>query len=70
MNLKVEYLGEIKVIFETASGIESGDQVGSIWEKKTEVENHARQSLLGSLSFASNCVAKIVLDPRFCKTPE
>jgi hypothetical protein len=34
MNLKVEYLGEIKVIFETASGIESGDQVGSIWEKK------------------------------------
>jgi hypothetical protein len=34
MNLKVEYLGEIKVIFEEmALGNESGDQVGSIHEK-------------------------------------
>jgi hypothetical protein len=33
MNLKVEYLGEIKVIFEMAIGNESGDQVGSLHEK-------------------------------------
>ncbi len=33
MNLKVEYLGEIKVIFEIALGNESGNQVGSIHEK-------------------------------------
>jgi hypothetical protein len=38
MNLKVEYLGEIKVIFEMALGNESGNQVGSIHEKKPEVE--------------------------------
>jgi hypothetical protein len=30
MNLKVEYIGEIEVIFEMALGNESGDQVGSI----------------------------------------
>jgi hypothetical protein len=34
MNLKVEYLGEIKVMFEMTLGNESGDQVGSIHEKK------------------------------------
>ncbi len=34
MNLKVEYLGEIEVIFESTLGNESGDQVGSIHEKK------------------------------------
>ncbi len=33
MNLKVEYLGEIDVIFEMALDNESGDQVGSIHEK-------------------------------------
>jgi hypothetical protein len=33
MSLKVEYLGEIKVIFEMALVNESGDQVGSIHEK-------------------------------------
>ena len=33
MNLKIEYLGEIKVIFEMALGNESGNQVGSIHEK-------------------------------------
>ena len=33
MNLKVEYLGEIKVIFEMALGNESENQVGSIHEK-------------------------------------
>jgi hypothetical protein len=33
MNLKVEYLGEIEVIFEMALGNESGNQVGSIHEK-------------------------------------
>jgi hypothetical protein len=31
--LKVEYLGEIEVIFEMALGNESGNQVGSILEK-------------------------------------
>jgi hypothetical protein len=36
MNLKAKYLGEIEVIFETALGNESGDQMGSgsIHEKK------------------------------------
>jgi hypothetical protein len=34
VNLKVEYLGEIKVIFEMALGKESGDQVVLIHEKK------------------------------------
>jgi hypothetical protein len=34
MYLKVEYLGEIEVIFKMALDIESGDQVGSIHEKK------------------------------------
>jgi hypothetical protein len=33
MSLKVEYLGEIKVIFKMALVNESGDQVGSIHEK-------------------------------------
>ncbi len=33
MNIKVEYLGEIEVIFEMALSNESGDQVGSIYEK-------------------------------------
>jgi hypothetical protein len=33
MNLKVEYLGEIGVLFEMALDNESGDQVGSIPEK-------------------------------------
>jgi hypothetical protein len=33
MNLKVEYLGEIKVIFEMAVDNESGNQVGSVHEK-------------------------------------
>jgi hypothetical protein len=33
MNLKVEHLGEIEVIFEMALGNESGNQVGSIHEK-------------------------------------
>jgi hypothetical protein len=33
MNLKVKYLGEIKVIFKMSLGNESGDQVGSIHEK-------------------------------------
>ncbi len=33
MNLKVDYLGEIKIIFEIALGNESGDQLGSIHEK-------------------------------------
>ncbi len=33
MNLKVEYLGEFKVLFEMALYNESGDQVGSIHEK-------------------------------------
>ncbi len=33
MNLKVEYLGEIEIIFEMALGNESGNQVGSIHEK-------------------------------------
>jgi hypothetical protein len=34
MNLKVEYLGEIEVIFNMALGNESGNQeVGSIHEK-------------------------------------
>ncbi len=33
MNLKVEFLGEIEVIFEMALGNESGDQVGSIHKK-------------------------------------
>ena len=33
MNLKVEYLGEIEVIFEIALGNKSRDQVGSIHEK-------------------------------------
>jgi hypothetical protein len=33
MNLKVEYLGEIEVIFEMALGNESGNQVGSIMKK-------------------------------------
>jgi hypothetical protein len=33
MNLKVEYLGEIEVIFEMALGNESGNQVGLIHEK-------------------------------------
>ncbi len=45
MNLKVEYLGEIKFIFEMALGDESGNQVGSIHEKKPEVENLMRLSL-------------------------
>jgi hypothetical protein len=45
MNLKVEYLGEIEVIFEMALGNESGNQVGSIHEKKLEVENLVRLSL-------------------------
>jgi hypothetical protein len=34
MNLKVEYLGEIKVIFKMALDNESGDQMGSIHEEK------------------------------------
>jgi hypothetical protein len=33
MNLKVNYLGEIEVIFEMALGNESEDQLGSIHEK-------------------------------------
>jgi hypothetical protein len=33
MNVKVEYLGEIEVIFEMALDNESGDQTGSIYEK-------------------------------------
>jgi hypothetical protein len=33
MNLEVEYLGEIEVIFEMALGNDSGNQVGSIHEK-------------------------------------
>ncbi len=33
MNLKVEYLGEIEVIFEIALVNKSRDQVGSIHEK-------------------------------------
>jgi hypothetical protein len=33
MNLKVEYLGEIEVIFEMAVDNESGNQVGSVHEK-------------------------------------
>jgi hypothetical protein len=45
MNLKVEYLGEIEVIFEMALGNKSGDQVGSIHEKKPKVENLVRLSL-------------------------
>ncbi len=32
MNLKVEYIGEIEVIFKMALGNKSGDQVGSIHE--------------------------------------
>jgi hypothetical protein len=38
MNLKVEYLGKIKLIFEMALGNESGDQVGSIHEKKQRLK--------------------------------
>jgi hypothetical protein len=34
MNFKGEYLGEIEVIFEMDLGNESGNQVGSILEKK------------------------------------
>jgi hypothetical protein len=34
MNLKVEYLGEIEVIFEMAVDNESGNQVGLVHEKK------------------------------------
>jgi hypothetical protein len=34
MNLKVEYLEEIDVIFKMALGNKSGNQVGSIHEKK------------------------------------
>jgi hypothetical protein len=45
MNLKVEYFGEIEVIFEMALDNESLDQVGLIHEKKTEVENLVRLSL-------------------------
>ena len=45
MNLKVKYLGEIEVIFEIALGNKSRDQVGSIHEKKPEVENLVRLSL-------------------------
>jgi hypothetical protein len=45
MNLKVEYLSEIEVLFEMAVGNESGDQVGSIHEKNPEVENLVRLSL-------------------------
>jgi hypothetical protein len=33
MNLKIEYIGKIEVIFEMALGNKSGDQVGSIHEK-------------------------------------
>jgi hypothetical protein len=45
MNLKVEYLGEIEVIFEMALDYKLRDQVGSIHEKKPEVENLVRLSL-------------------------
>jgi hypothetical protein len=45
MNLKVEYLVEFEVIFKMALDNESGDQVGSIHEKKPEVENLVRLSL-------------------------
>ncbi len=39
MNLKVKYLGEIKVILEEmALGNESGDQVGSIHEKNQRLK--------------------------------
>ncbi len=44
MNLKVEYPGEIKVIFEMALGNESGDQVVRFM-KKIRVENLVRLSL-------------------------
>jgi hypothetical protein len=40
MNLKVEYLGEIDVIFETALGNESGNRVGSIHEKTRGQKSH------------------------------
>jgi hypothetical protein len=33
MNLKVEFLGEIEVIFKMALGNESGDMMGLIHEK-------------------------------------
>jgi hypothetical protein len=45
MNLKVEYLGEIEVIFKMASGNELWDQMGSLCKKKPEVENLVRLSL-------------------------
>jgi hypothetical protein len=46
MNLKVEYLLEIEVIFQMAVGNESGNQVGSIHEKNyIEVENLVKLSL-------------------------
>jgi hypothetical protein len=45
MNLKVEYLGEIEIIFETALGNETGDQVGSIHKKRSELKNLVGLSL-------------------------
>jgi hypothetical protein len=45
MNLKVEYLGKIEVIFKMALGNESGEQVGSIHEKKPKIKNLMRLSL-------------------------
>ncbi len=42
---ELKSLGEIEVIFKMALGNESGNQVGSIHEKKPEVENLVRLSL-------------------------
>jgi hypothetical protein len=38
MNLKVEYLGKIKVIFEMAVDNKSGNQVGSVHEKNQRLK--------------------------------
>jgi hypothetical protein len=40
MNLKVEFLGEIEVIFEMALDNETADQVGSIHEKTRGRKSH------------------------------
>jgi hypothetical protein len=45
MTLKVDFIVEYEIIFKTALGYESLDQVGSIHEKKTEFKNLVRLSL-------------------------
>jgi hypothetical protein len=62
MNLQVEYLGEIEVIFTPALGNESVDQVGSICEK------NQRLKISWDYHFKGASVLLQIVLPKLCYT--